>query len=373
MKKWKRALYLALALLLCLSLCACKQSQTSSEPSEKPSASASAPDASAPQETAETKPSEPASSGESYVLKFSANDPADSTYDKLVIQILQQKLEEKSNGRLALEVYYSSSLAKQGECLDAIKNGTVDMGVDIPAMYPGQFLYTELFGSPGINLGNAEEVTYTMAAYMEAFPESGMEDFKIICRFSSGTFGLLSADKPITKVSDLAGMSVRASRQLMPWYEAMGASATFIPMGDLYESLKLSVIDGAPTTVGGTYAFGLQEVANYFTPLTMMNGDQVIAMSRALYDEMPADLQAVIDEVAAEMTDVAISYVFASEEETMNNIFDSNPDFKFLELEDVQGFLDAATAVLEDKAKELDDMGLDGSGALEWLREHEVS
>jgi hypothetical protein len=38
------------------------------------------------------------------------------------------------------------------------------------------------------------------------------------------------------------------------------------------------------------------------------------------------------------MTDVAISYVFASEEETMNNIFDSNPIFKFLELETCRVF-----------------------------------
>jgi hypothetical protein len=240
------------------------------EPSEKPSR-ARPRGRVGPEETAETKPSEPASSGESYVLKFSANDPADSTYDKLVIQILQQKLEEKSNGRLALEVYYSSSLAKQGECLDAIKNGTVDMGVDIPAMYPGQFLYTELFGSPGINLGNAEEVTYTMAAYMEAFPESGMEDFKIICRFSSGTFGLLSADKPITKVSDLA-----ACRSVRPAADAMvrgdGRERDVYPMATCTNRSTVRHRRRAHA-VGRHVRLRVQEVANYFTPLTMMNGD----------------------------------------------------------------------------------------------------
>ena len=359
LKKWKRTLSLVFALLICLSLGACNGSKTAAD-TPAPAGTTASGSPAAPQ----------AASGESYVLKFSANDPAESTYDKLVIQILQKKLEEQSNGRLSLEVYYSSSLAKQGECLSAIKSGTVDMGVDTPAMYPGEYLYTELFGTPGINLGNPEQATRTLQEYMKEYPDKGMEDFKIICRFSSGTFGLLSADKPITKASDLKGMSIRASSQLMPWYEAMGASATFIPMGDLYESLKLSVIKGAHTTVGGTYAFGLQEVTNYFTTLTMCNGDQVIAMSKELYESMPADLKTVIDNVSAEMVDVAISYIFATEEETMKNINGSNPKFKFVEIEDTKSFLDAAMTTLTDKAKALDDAGLDGSGALKWLQAH---
>lgn len=368
----KRTAYLLLTLVMILPLCACGRSKSAVDtaaPSGTGAGNTAAPNASG---TAAGDSTAPASE-ESYVLKFSANDAAGSTYDRLVIQVLQQKLQEKSNGRLSLEVYYSSSLAKQGECLNSLRNGTADMGVDVPAMYPGEYLYTELIGTPGINLGNAEQMTNTLQDYMKEFPEKGLENIKIICRFSSGTFGILSVDKPVTRVADVNGMSIRASSQLMPWYEALGASATFIPMGDLYESLKLSVIEGAHTTVGGTYAFGLQEVTNYFTPLTMCNGDQAIAMSKELYDAMPADLQAVIDEVSGEMVDVVISYIFATEEETMNNINKSNQKFEFIELEDAQGFIDAALPQLQAKAQELDAAGLDGSGALEWLQAHAVS
>jgi TRAP-type C4-dicarboxylate transport system substrate-binding protein len=294
-------------------------------------------------------------------------------YDKMVIQVLDQKLQEKTNGRLSLEVYYGSALAKQGECLSGIKSGTVDIGVDILTMYPGEYLYTELLGTPGINLGDAEAFTYTTLDYQKEFHEKGLDDFMVVCRFSSGAFGCLSADAPVSMVSDLKGMTVRATSNFIPWYEAMDASATFIPMGDIYESLKLSVINGAHTTISGIYAFKLYEVADYYTPFTMCGGEQVIVMSKELYDSMPADLQAAIQATSEEMVLEVINYVKAAEAQTMSEIQKENPDFKFVEIEDTQGFIDAAQPLLQAKAEELNNAGLDGTGALEWLKSKAVS
>lgn len=350
----KKILYPVLAVIMILSLSACSGGGTSSS-SNSSNSSVPAP-----------------ASGKSYALKFSATDAADSVYDKMVIQPLQQKLKEKSGGRLSLEVYYSSSLSKQGQNLEAIKKGTVDMAVDILAMYAGQYPYTELLNTPSINLGGTEAFTKTTSDYAKAYPEKGLEDFVIISRFSGGTFGILSVDKPVTKASDLKGMALRAAPSQIPWFKGMGASATMIPISDLYESLKLSVIKGAYTTLGAINVFKLQEVTNYFTPLTMCGGDQVIAMSKPLYDSMPADLKAVIDEVSKEMVDVGINYIKAVEQATMDQIKKSNPKFKFVEVEDAQSFVDAGAPMLDAKAKEINGKGLDGAGALKWLESHAV-
>ncbi len=340
----KKILFLALAAVMVLSLSACR------------AASSTKSDA----------------AGKSYVLKFSANDAKDGTYDKLVIQPLQQKLEEKSGGRLSLEIYYSSSLAKQGQCLDGIKNGIVDMGVDVLTMYAGQYPYTELLGTPGIPLGDPETFTHLVQDYAKAFPEEGLEDFVMISRFCSGTFGLLSVDKPWTNASDLEGKTMRATPNFIPWWQAMGASATMIPMSDMYESFKLSVIKGAHTTIGAISAFKFYEVTNSFTSLTMCGGDQVIAMSKPLYDSLPADLKKVIDDTSKEMTDVCINYVKTAEQETIDKVAAANPEFQFVQAEDVKGFSDAAMPLLEAKAQELDGKGLKGSDALKWLQEHAV-
>ena len=153
MKKGKKILCLALVFVLVLSFSACSGGEQTSAPGGE--------------------------SEESYVLKFSANDPAGSLYDTMIIQPLKQKLEEKSGGRLTLEIYYSSSLAKQGEVLQSIKNGTLDMGVDILTMNAGQFPYTELLGTPGINLGDVESFTNITLEYAKAFPEKGLKTLSL--------------------------------------------------------------------------------------------------------------------------------------------------------------------------------------------------
>jgi TRAP-type C4-dicarboxylate transport system substrate-binding protein len=345
----KKMLCLALAAVIALSLSACGSTSTNSNASEPPAS---------------------ADTGKAYVLKFSANDAKDSTYDKLVIQPLQQKLQEKSGGRLSLEVYYSSSLAKQGQCLDSIKTGVVDMGVDVLTMYAGQFPYTELLGTPGIPLGDPETFTQLVQDYAEAFPEQGLEDFVMISRFSSGTFGLLSVDEPWTNASDLKGKTMRATPNFIPWWQALGASATMIPMSDMYESFKLSVIKGAHTTIGAIEAFKFYEVTESFTSLTMCGGDQVIAMSKSLYDSLPADLQKVIDDTSKEMIDVCISYVKTAEQDTIDKVKAANPNFQFVQAEDIKGFSDAALPLLDAKAAELDSNGLKGTDALKWLQDH---
>jgi TRAP-type C4-dicarboxylate transport system substrate-binding protein len=316
------------------------------------------------------KPADSAASDKSYVLKFALNDAAGSTYDKMVIQPLQQKLQEKSGGRLSLEVYYSSSLVQQGKVLDAIRKGTCDAGLDILTMNAGQYPYTELLGTPGLNLGDCAAFTATTNEYAKAFPEKGLEDFVVLARFSSGTFGVVSVDKPITKASDLKGLPMRATPNFIPWWNNMGASGTMIPMTDIYESLKLSVIKGAQVTLAAVDAFKMYEVTNYFTPLTMLGGDQILVLSRPLYNSMSADLQAAIDEVCKEMPSVGVKYIETAQQEAKDKINKANPKFVFVDPKDVepQGFIDAALPLLQAKAKELDDNGFKGTEALKWLQ-----
>ncbi|MDR2486933.1 MAG: TRAP transporter substrate-binding protein [Clostridiales Family XIII bacterium] len=304
-----------------------------------------------------------------YVLNYSSNDPQGSPNDEYVVQPLKKLLEEKSGGRITLEVFYSSSLANMGSCLEGIKNGTVDIGIDVLTMYPGEYMYTELLGTPGIAFGDPAAFATMVAEYMKAFPEKGLDSFKLISRVSSGAFGCLSK-KPVSKPGDLKGMTLRASTNFIPWYEAMGGAGTFMPAGDIYESMKLSVIDGAHTSAMGVYDFKLYEVGGYYTFFPMTVGDQVICMSKDLYESMPDDLKAAVDEASEAMVQVTSDYVTEMEAQAQSNILAQNPDFQFVDITDMKGFEDAAAALLDKKAKELDGAGLDGTGALQWLREH---
>ena len=91
---------------------------------------------------AESSSSSEEGSTDTYVFTYATVDAEGSDHDRLVESKLKELLEEKSGGRMTLEVYYSSSLTGVGSTLDGIKNGTVDMGYDACGFYGAVFPYT---------------------------------------------------------------------------------------------------------------------------------------------------------------------------------------------------------------------------------------
>jgi C4-dicarboxylate-binding protein DctP len=143
----QKTLSLIFALGRILSLAACS--------SNSGSTAAETPAASAPAETpAASEPAAPAGDtaapAESYVFSFASSKATGSNRNVMVEEVLKSKLEEASGGRITIEIYPSNTLVGAKEMLDALNNGTADMGYFIGNMFPGQFPYTELLGTPGL-------------------------------------------------------------------------------------------------------------------------------------------------------------------------------------------------------------------------------
>jgi len=312
-----------------------------------------------------------ASDNEKYIISFSSSQSPGTARHEMVEKVLKDKLEQKSNGRLILEIYPNNTLASPNQMLDALRNGTVDAGYFIPNMFPGQFPYTELFGTPGLKFGGLEHGDKVIREYTEKFNE--FNDFKVICRYTLGTMGLVTV-KPVETLNQVKGMSVRATSNFMPFFENMGANCVSMSAADVYESIKLNVIDGVCTGINAISRNKWAEVTNSVTILNMLNGDENIVISKRLYDQLPADLQQVIDEVSKEMESILTEYTRFEEDKAIAEAIETNPDFKVIELspEEEAKFLELAAPSLEKKAKELDAQGLKGSEALDWLRSQQV-
>jgi len=348
--KQKVLILISLVLVIFLTLTACSESSKSSGNNTSTSAD------------------------KKYILSFASNVNTGSNRNVMVEEVLKKKLEEKSNGRLTLQIYPSSTLAAQNEMLDALKKGTADAGYINGTMFAGQFPYTELFGTPGLNFGNIEHADKVLREYTKEFVEKGYNDFKIIARYSVGTMGLITI-KPVAKYEDVKGMSIRATSNLMPFFKAMGANCVSLPAADIYESIKLHVINGACTGLNGIANYRLAEVANAVTPLNMLNGDQMIVVSMNAYNHLPADLQKVVDQVSEEMADVLTKYTIFEQNGAIAQAQKTNPNFKVVELspEEEAKFTAAGAPLLEKKAAELDAAGLQGTDALKWLKSQQVN
>jgi TRAP-type C4-dicarboxylate transport system substrate-binding protein len=278
-------------------------------------------------------------------------------------------LEEKSNGRIKLMIYPSNTLAAQNEMLDALANGTADFGYLNGTSWAGQFLYTELFGTPGLQFGSVAEVDEILREYTERYLEDNWNVVKIFSRYSTGSMALV-CNRNITGTEDFKGLTIRTTSNFMPFFEKLGTSCVSMSASEIYESIRLNVIDGAQSGISGIFNQNLAEVCDYGVYMPLCWGDSMICMSWEAYNALPADLQAVVDEVAVEMYEVITDYTVASEEEAVAYASDTNPDFQFINLSDevLDEIGKSCAPLLEAKAAELDAAGLDGTGALHWLK-----
>ena len=73
-----------------------------------------------------------------------------------------------------------------------------------------------------------------------------------------------------------------------------------IPWVDVYTSLQQVVCDVTTTTLPNMYSAKQNEVAKYITQANQIYGPAPLLMSQDLWDSLPADIQAIVQEAADE-------------------------------------------------------------------------
>ncbi|MDR2487099.1 MAG: TRAP transporter substrate-binding protein DctP [Clostridiales Family XIII bacterium] len=319
-----------------------------------------------PGSDAQTPPTDP------ITISYASNDAPGSLRYDLLEQKFADLMAEKTGGRITVEIYPSGSLSKPGECLDAIKNGTVDSGMDSYTRYAGQYPYFELLTAPGWRFDTFEDFNAAANEYIQEFPDATTENYKVIVMCDAGQFGLVST-KPLRTIADIKGMSIRNTPQFIPLFDKLGASSVDVSSGEMYEALRLNTIDAVNTNNHAIPVFHLDEVCKSFTAIPIEHTDFTMFMSQKLYDSFDDELKAQVDEVCEAMKQVALDYLNATTQDANDTVKEANPDFEFIDLSDadVASLAEASQSLLESKAKALDDAGLKGADALAWLQSHQ--
>lgn len=362
--KAKKILTLLLAMALCAALCACGGSTGGG------STGGGAPATGSP-DTQGT--AAPANDGKVYTLKF-ASSVAEGSMRNVGIEIpFKELLEERSGGRIKLEIYSNSTLVAQPEALDALTNDLCDFSYVVTGMYPGQFLYTELFSTPGLQLGDIDQTDATLREYFALYPEKNLEGIKEISSWSVGSMSIV-CNKDIASFDDFKGMNIRMTAAFMPLFEQLNVGCVNMGASEIYESIRLNVIDGAVVGFSDIASFQFAEVTDHCVLMPILRGSSMIGMSWDAYNSLPDDLKAVVDEVSEEMDAIVTEYNKVSEEAVMEAVYATNPDFQFVSLPDgvIDDIDELCVPLMDAKAAELDAAGLDGSGALAWLRSKAV-
>ena len=277
------------------ALCACGQTAA-------PAASTPAAEAPAAEEPAAEAPAEeaPKADVEPVVLKVATSQAEGSIFAESIAPAIAN-IEERTEGRVTFEVYYSNALGSIADCVEQLSMGAnmlvstsasswAAYGCDDMTALDNMFAFAS---TDEIANFNESEMWANMVAELEA---NG--NMHIICMNWAGAPRVLMTKNPVNSVADFKGVLVRVpSNTYAAWFNALGASpVSGIPFSEVYQNIESGVIDGAEAPFNTLRDYSLQEVAKYAYCSNHTYAASCLGVNSAIWNMISAEDQAVITE-----------------------------------------------------------------------------
>ena len=231
------------------------------------------------------------------VIKFSHVVAPDTPKGKGADRF-KQLVEERSKGKIKVEIYPNSQLYKDKEELEALQLGSVQMLAPSLAKFgPLGVKEFEVFDLPFLLKDDAAFRAVTDGDVGKGlFDKLDSKGIKGLAYWDNG-FHIMSANRPLHGVADFKGLKMRiqSSKVLDAQMRALGAIPQVMAFSELYQALQSGVVDG---TEGVPSNFWTQKIFEVQKHITLSNHGHLAyaaIINKKFYDGLPADLRGVID------------------------------------------------------------------------------
>jgi tripartite ATP-independent transporter DctP family solute receptor len=217
------------------------------------------------------------------------------------VKAMGKMLEEKTDGKLCIEIYASAQLGEEKDTIEQTQFGAIDLNRVSLGPFNNIIEETQIPSLPYI-FRSVDHMHKVMDGpigqeILDAFAD---HDLIGLAFYDGGSRSFYNKEKPIKSMEDLKGMKFRVmqSDMFVDMVSALGANATPLPYGEVYSSIQTGVIDGAENNWPSYDTSGHYEVAKYYTLDQHLIVPEVLVMSKKSWDKLSADEQAAVRESA---------------------------------------------------------------------------
>ena len=261
------------------------------------------------------------------VIKFSHVTSIESVKGQAADEFARL-VDEKTDGRVKVEVYPSSSLYGDNDELDALVSGNVHMiapsvtkmvkidprwqYVDMPFLFEDEEHVQAFFNS---------DVAQTILNS----DQLASNDIKGISFWGNGFKHFSNNKHPLVAVEDFKGLKFRAQagKVLESQFHALDAGSATIAFGETYAALQQGTVDGQENTFNNFDTQKYQEVQKYLSTTAHGRLDYAIFVNKSFWESIPSDLLNSVEEALAEATELANQLAAAENEKSFENIKNS--------------------------------------------------
>jgi TRAP-type mannitol/chloroaromatic compound transport system substrate-binding protein len=220
-------------------------------------------------------------------------------------ELLAQRITTASGGRLRVTPFAAGELVPALQCMDAVMDGTAEMGHDASFYHVGKHPAFAIFFAVPFGMTADEQFSWMRYGGGQQLWDELNGQFGIVS-FTAGqtacqSFGWFK--KEITSMQDFQGLKMRIPGLGGELIKKVGGSAVLMPAGEIFAGLQSGAIDAAEF-IGplNDLALGFHQVAKYcYGPGIQEPGGNVqLMVNAAKFAELPEDLQQVVRSCCAE-------------------------------------------------------------------------
>ncbi len=238
-----------------------------------------------------------------FVLKLAHGDSNDMTVSRKAVMsdVFAKEVNAKANGRINVQVFGASTLGKETDYVEGVKNGFVQAGLasgvvanfyptamvtDIPYLFSSEVIADRVLDGP-----------YGQQLSEDFRANSGMRN---LCFGEAGFRHLTNGKNPIHSPKDMVGLKIRIQETpiFVTVMRALGAQPTPISLPETYTALQTGVADGQDTLLPTMVFLKTYEVQKHVTLDGHNYSVDWFIINEKFFQSLPADLQKIVQDAA---------------------------------------------------------------------------
>lgn len=245
--------------------------------------------------------------GKTYTWRF-AHEEIDGSVQDLYVKKFKEIIENKSNGKVKIEVYPVGQIGDATQQCELLQNGGIEFGIISPGntgtivpenqLFSLHFLFTD-------NMDKNAEIFKTSKALNEKLSAKYLtKGIKVLSYWTEGAMQWTSS-KPVNSPDKWKGFKMRTmpSPMIVAAYSAYGANPTPVPYMEVYSGLQLNMIEGEENPLFAIEEMKFYEVQKYLTMASSNLYVTTTACNPEFFDSLPKDMQQMILDTVEELRD----------------------------------------------------------------------
>jgi C4-dicarboxylate-binding protein DctP len=275
-----------------------------------------------------------------------------------------QLLNEKTDGRVKVEVYPAAQLGSEKDHSDAVSMGSLDFALIGMGEIAKRYKPALIFDGPFIFRDRDHLISVFKSDLFAQMADEMAEQSGIrpIGGTYYGTRHVTTSKNAVETPEDLAGLKIRCPDQPMfvAVVKGMGATPTPMAFSEVYLALQQGVVDGQENPAAAITSMKFFEVQKYLVKTGHIAQGNHIFVSEKVFKSVPEDIQEAIIEAGSETADWANKQAFEIEDKLLKELQENG--MTVIE-PDRDAFIEAAQPIYDQYESEW------GKGLLEKIRD----